>query len=791
MNSCKLNCFEITNAASLRMKYRTVDVKGPFDAALADGDLAERNLQQLVKRIQFEEKTPVAIARGGAEPLLAIPADHKLRRIEYELTLDVATLTPRDETAEITLANGGDHDRIAIALLNWYLRAPLFRDDRLWSTGSSTYFNKRPLNYLRDDRDIDIYRGFGFRIGRVGGRLGLWVRLVHRYTEARWLLDTYDSSAIHQELKMRHLLYHYGHKWFPVQLLGLTGKSIEDHCFVPDGATSAVSVYDYTMSAVGRKNQPAWIESLDPRSEAIAFRYPNNEKKRVGAAGLCKLMVQTEDPRVRSVHTLSILEPAVRMKETQRMLQSHLQGASFGDVPICIRTTPLEVEPRTFRIPTQEFGQGKQLRVGRNTAAGEVSVRDFARKRMDYLLDPEGGFAVHSSLDAQYLIVPLSQERKVVEDFQNRLEKTVCSLIKRGYGFTTVVYDDTNARTLKQQVDAINEALLRAEVISGRGVLMLPARAQPDLHNHLKRRLGERLNFQCVDARKVREFYEVSPHNGRANFIVKGPVQSRYVSYLRYTAMGLLLVNRQWPWILPDGTHYDMYVAIDVLHNTAAFTFFGQGGKQCIVRSVRSEQSEKLLRKQVRAVVYETLRTDLKNGGAVPRSIVARRDGRAFQSEWRGFKDAIEQLTTDGLLPVDVKYGMIEVHKRTAEGMRLVEEDRTSFLNPRIGSWTPINSNEGLICTTGLPFSLRGTADPLLVRVSAGNLDLGKVLEDTFAMSLLCWPKPDGFIRLSIDLKLCDDNLRAVASLADDDEAEFGEDDPEEAEERQAVGWNG
>jgi hypothetical protein len=134
---------------------------------------------------------------------------------------------------------------------------------------------------------------------------------------------------------------------------------------------------------------------------------------------------------------------------------------------------------------------------------------------------------------------------------------------------------------------------------------------------------------------------------------------------------------------------------------------------------------------------------------------------------------------------------MIEVHKQTAEGMRLVHEDSTGFLNPRIGSWTPIDDKEGLICTTGLPFQLRGTADPLLVKISAGDLDLAKVLEDTFAMSLLCWPKPDGFIRLSIDLKLCDDNLRAVASLADDDEAEFGEDDLEEAEERQAVGWNG
>lgn len=792
MQCHNLNCFEVTNAAALRMEYSIVKVDGPFDPELGDGDLAERNLQQLVKRVQFEEKVPVALARGGSEPLLAIPADHSLRRTEYELTPDVATLTVTPGAKTLSL-DGSDStaDRLAIAFLNWYLRAPLFRDERLWSTGSTTYFSKRPLNYLRDDRDIDVYRGFGFRLGRVDGRLCVWVRLTHRYAESRWLLDAYDAAAIHQELKMRHTLYHYGNKWFPVQLLGLTGRSIGEHKFVPDGASRSISVYDYTMQAAGGGRRPAWIEQLNPNSPAIAFRYPGNEKRRVGAAALCKLLVPTEDPRVRQVHRLSILDPGPRIKETQQSLEAHLQRATFGETPICIRSAPLQVEPRVFAVPAQEFGQGKTLRVGRNAANGEVGLKEFARKRMDILLDAEGGFAVNSSLDAQFLIVPSTQERKVVEDFQSRLEKTVCSLIKRAYTLSRVVYNDAGARTLKQQVDCIEEALAQAGAASGRGLLMLPARAQPDLHNLLKRKLGDRLQFQCVDARKVRDIYELRPQNGQADFQVAPGLASRYVSYVRYTAMGLLLVNRQWPWVLPGGTHYDQYIGIDVLHNTAAFTFFSQGGRQCTVRTVRSEQSEKLSRKQVETVVYETLRSQLTGGAPLPRSIVGRRDGRAFRSEWLGLRDAIERLKREGLLPADVLYGMVEVHKSTAEGMRLLAELESGYSNPRIGAWTRIGDNEGLVCTTGFPFQFRGTADPLLLRVSAGNLDLAKLLEDTFAMSLLCWPKPDGYIRLSIDLKLCDDTLRAVASLADEDEAQFGEADFDDAEERQAVGWNG
>jgi hypothetical protein len=169
MNTCNLNCFEITNAAALKMEYRTIRVDGPFDPELGDGNLAERNLHQLVRRLQYEEKIPVAIERSGAQPCLAIPASHQLGRIEYELTPDVATLTPQDEVKVVDLAGrDSNSERVALSFLSWYLRAPLFKDDRLWSTGAFTYFNKRPLNYLRDDRDIDVYRGFGFRIARVG-----------------------------------------------------------------------------------------------------------------------------------------------------------------------------------------------------------------------------------------------------------------------------------------------------------------------------------------------------------------------------------------------------------------------------------------------------------------------------------------------------------------------------------------------------------------------------------------------------------------------------------------------
>jgi len=793
MSIHNLSCFEIENASALRMDYRLVNLDGPFDSNLGDGDLAERNLQQLVKRLQYDERIPVAIERFGPEPRLAIPANHLLKRTEYELTPDVATLTPQNEVHALSFSSGGAADRIGLAFLAWYFRTPLYKEDSLWSSGPSTYLSKRPLNYRQDNREIDVFRGFGYRLGWVCNRLCVWIKLTHRYAESSWLLEGYSLDDIQQKLRMRHFLYYYGHRSFPVQLLGLTGKSIAEQCFIPDGSRDPISVYDWTLREASGDHPPPWIQSLDHHSPAIAYRYPSNEKKRSGAAALCKLLVQTEDERVGAVHRMSIVDPQARFAELRKVAETYLARATFGDTPIRIRSTPVQVEPKVFAVPAQEFGQGKTLRVGRNPAADEVPLTQFAKKRWDFLLDPEGGFAVNGSLDAQYIIVPESLERSIAQDFQNRLEKTVRRLAKRSYSFSRIVYADADTRTLKRQVDSITDSLHKANAQSGRGLLILPAHAHRHLHNFLKRKLASSFHFQAVDAGKLADFYAPHAQNGRAVYAVADSSASLYVSYLRYTAMGLLLVNRQWPWVLHDGTHYDMYIALDVLNHTAAFTFFSQGGRHCYVQTVESQQSEKLLRQQVRSVVYEALRNQLRQGGPAPRFIVLRRDGKAFRCEWFGFRDAVEQLKRDGLLPEDVLYGIVEVHKTNAEGVRLAEESRDESLrNPNIGAWEILNPKEGIICTTGFPFRLRGSANPLLVRIAAGELNLEYVLEDTFDMSQLCWPVPDGCIRLSIDLKLCDETLRSVASAADDDEGQFGEEETDDGttDERLAVGWN-
>jgi hypothetical protein len=184
----------------------------------------------------------------------------------------------------------------------------------------------------------------------------------------------------------------------------------------------------------------------------------------------------------------------------------------------------------------------------------------------------------------------------------------------------------------------------------------------------------------------------------------------------------------------------------------------------------------------VAKVVYEGLKQDLPDLDRPPRSIVLRRDGRLFEAEWQGFEEAIKKLVDEGALPRDIVVGAVEVPKHQSLGIRLVERTSDGLENPRLGAWEKLSATEGIVCTTGWPFGIPGTAEPLMVRVVRGKLDIKCVLEDTFGMSQLCWPTPGGCMRLPIDLKLCDEHLRAFAAKADEDSAVFGETLEEEDE---------
>jgi hypothetical protein len=578
---------------------------------------------------------------------------------------------------------------------------------------------------------------------------------------------------------MRHMLYHFGNRLYPVQLLSVTGKNIDEQKFTPQNA-EPTTVYEYTMKNTGA-HPPQWITTLNPSTPAITYRNPGNEQRRYGAAALCKLLLKTDDAATRNFHSLSILRPDKRMERTQSVIRRYLHKGMFNGTLIKISDSPLEKNRKAFPVPAQLFGQGKVLDVKKNG----IPLSDLGKTRLRFLQNPSIGGLITRGFNAQYLLAPSSLKRAIVEDFKDRFEKAVHEFFHGPYSMELILFDDTKARTLKEQSDSIINKCIDSD-LHGYGVLVLPRTAQPDLHNFVKRTLWNKVQFQCVSAENLSNFYQLTIKN---DFKVKTDLESRYSSYLRFTALGLLIVNRKWLWALNDALYYDVYIGLDVLNNHAAFTFLYDNGKECFTQIDKSKQKEKLIASQMKMIIYDNLikvAKDLKKQNKAFQSVILHRDGRTFFSEWKGFKAAIDQLQNEQILPRDIVTGIVEVHKTSSFGFRLMSRDNDRVNNPVIGSWETLNEREGIVCTTGDPFPLRGTANPLYVIIPHGNPVIEKILHDIFALSQLCWATPGGCSKLPIDLKISDELLKPVASDADENEAVYGEmKDAEEGSEQE------
>ena len=138
--------------------------------------------------------------------------------------------------------------------------------------------------------------------------------------------------------------------------------------------------------------------------------------------------------------------------------------------------------------------------------------------------------------------------------------------------------------------------------------------------------------MQCADAEKLRSYYIDQVSGGKSRFGVVPRLEGKFRSYLRNLALGLLIVNRQWPWVLAQPTCYEAYIGLDVLKPMAAMSFFFEGGRRCVLRAAEAKAAEKLTSRQVNGMILKGLRADLAQLDAPPRSIVFRRDGCAFYS---------------------------------------------------------------------------------------------------------------------------------------------------------------
>ncbi len=713
-----VNLFEIADQRRLACQYRLLRVGG-----IPEGDKYEHYPNQLVKGLSYGLQRPVALLRRSGALHVAIPRDAPLPAPEFQLTPHVAVLEPLDELFTLDLGRL-DQETLPVALrfLAAAFQSELYGSRELWGD-KYTYYWKRPR---REVGHMQIFEGFSFRVVAVNStQLALCLDVTYKYADARWFTDFANGDM--GDYQMRHFLYHFGNKWYPVQFLNPTGRSIREQKFIAWGETHLV--YDYTIEKCG-ECPPAWIQRLNPNGPAILYRYPGSQKESYGAAQLCKLLYRTSDPQVVRLHHYSILSPEERWRKILQTVRRHFATAHLGEVPVKLSDSPLRVASRPFPIPSFEFGRNAKLQVKRHKDDEGIPLKRLGVERMNLLSDPQGGTFTSTPFDTQYVLLPTSMPSQIQDDLigrktsgdfvPGRVIESVGALYPHPYSPLPILYDDKDRRTLASQVDAIQEALDRANVKRGYVLLVLPEKPHPKLHNKIKRALWSDLQFKCARSlsdqpkkKAIRNFYT---QRDDGEWFVSDADEQDYASYLRYLALGILLVNRKWPF---------MPVFI--------------------------------------------------------------RDGNSYGCERSGAGNGLKRLADERCLSGNLRTGTVEVHKKSAIPLRLLDTQLSEVRNPSVGSPYVLNTKEGFICNTGYPFRLKGTVRPLHLKIVDGALDIELILEDVFAQALLAWSAPDRCLRLPITISLCDLFLQPIASVAEEDDDEDLEDDEEELAEEMST----
>src|SRR5712692_3253155 len=786
---CFRNRFELLNQAEITLDYRLLNVGG-----LPQGPHYDKQINQLAKMVSYQTRRPVALVPTGSGHALALPADVAAPAREQPLTPHVAILSPSDDVYQLTLENVDESSApIAISFIGYALRTPLMNSHDLWQSGRA-YFERASLTALDHKAEVDVFPGFTWSIvlGREN-RISLSLDATFSYVERRWLSE-YPNPREAARFGTR-VLYHFGQSLYVVQIVGVTGQSISEQKFIAGGRGIATDVFTYTRAKWANAPAP-WISSLDPNSPAITYRNPGSEQERYGALSLCKRALSTTDPRLKRLHRYSILDPAPRLRRIRDVVKLRFSSAHLNGQTLKFASEPEQIPRRVFPVPGLTFGRGARLEIGSGVAEDgvvRVPLANLGKARMELLLSPTAGPYVRTPFDAQYLLWPSNSPRAINEDFERRFVSTMRQLSGQpAYNLKRILYDDGGPRTLYRQVRAVTAALNENQIDRGYALVVLPEGAAQDLHNFLKTKLWPNVQLQCATAAKLVSYYDRS--SGKCHASQEGKLRG----FVRNCALGMMVLNRKWAWTLTDPLHYEVYVGIDVLNQMAGLTFVYRHASNIFFRHAQCKHKERLTTAQLRELLTTHIREDAKHAVGPFRSLVIHRDGRSFESELQGLDLAAADLMRDGILTLDAVVGSIDIRKRSSEHTRIfMGPDSSRVTNPQIGT-AELSGREGVICTTGLPFTFPGTASPLSAVIAHGNLNLEHALEDIFRLSQLTFTAPESCNRLPLTQKLTDDLLEPISSESDDEaalyEQEISEDEgghdetPTDLEDAQRVG---
>lgn len=729
------NVFPFLNLSELATQYRLYEIRG-----LKRNVDYYQNRQTLIHRLSYQLKHPVTIIELDGKPCLVVSADAPDVPDRFQLIRGVVYFNLTGSTVDLDYSlRTPENDEICLRFLRFMVQSALFENAQLWQPGSGgPFFEKTPV---QDFGEILLFQGFSVRPTFIeSGQLGVCVDVQHKFI-SKVPLPTYLTERTFQQYKAAHCIYHFGHQWYEIQLSEVSDLNVSEE-MIPDG-DNWVSLLEYAIKH-SRKPIPEDLASIAQDASVVHYLTNQNED-RAAIAALCHLVYDSGHPSVQEYHPRTVLKPGVRRFKIHQSVEKYFQEITFGNVTLEVSPTPEQAPQKVFILPDYRFGNGHRLSVRRTAEAEQVTLDKVGQKRAELLSNPKVGMYVQERFDRQYLLLPQTVGDSFGSVFVEDLQKAVDRLYPAGDGYRpeVIYYPDRGFRTYIEQGKAILKTVEENGVQSGYAVVMLnPTSTLPRQHDPLAALVIRRLKDFDLFAATIhsamgKDCYEQRyDANGQPFYAARAYKNGKLHGYLRNVALNkVLLTNEKWPFVLDTPLHADVIIGIDVKRNTAGYIVVNKKGDRIwSLPPVQSTQKEQLSSEQIRACLVEVLSKEAERAPYPLVRIVIHRDGRMYECEIEGAKQAVDLLKTKGILPENATLTILEISKSAPVSLRLfgiVGGSGQIVNNPQIASYR-IVGNDGYLCATGRPFLRNGTVNPLHVRYVEGELAFESCLEDIF-----------------------------------------------------------
>lgn len=767
----RLNAFPLVLPPGMTLGYRlwTIDPV-PHTPELREkirGELRWRLLQRPVAQRYVGDRFVYLVADGGKSATVEYAGDGAI----------LYRIAPTDEVRTIALDGlDGTGDpaeaELAAALLQQdlirYLRhnpalVSGYRGDEFFDLAVDAPYHgsgRRAGGHPRGAPAVDIFRGFTFRIVPIAG-VGLCAVLdvqttyIGRRTMADYVANGGLPRSVDGGYGGTRWVNDYGTMKQSVYLVKMTDRTIGE---VTRG--DARSTYDYLCG-----QYPQLRRRIAPGDRAATIMYrPGDEREESrhypAAATLLKPKFGVGSQEVRDTGDVAAFPPEEREPRIADAV-AHLGGMPLGGGRLTLGA-PVRRPQSLLALPDLVFGPAEgptTLRAGERTQ-GDIGVRrDWGRRKLDALR--RYGPARIVPFVNPYVVYPAALENeRLLDDFLDRTG-TFCGTFGRApFAPEADPYrDNALARDIIAKVRGLADGGRAGLVLLGLPVD--PARAA-QVYAAVKS--GINLPIKCFSAAKLR-------HEAR---------NRRLDRYADRNALNLLVENGARPWGLAQPLNYELQIGLDVARTKQGgllgTTVVGApDGTDVHFQHREIDRRERIPPQIIGPLVLDELNRFFTMYGRAPRSILFQRDGRFFEVELRGIRNALKKFVEAHPGEPSPVWAAVSIEKRTAVPLRLFVDSEGPAERALSGSYFIQGPTVAYLVLAGGPNLRQGTPQPIRVEIVDGSgpcADLLPILGDIFDLSQLNWGAPEIDIRLPITLRFNDQKLERYALEPDEDDEE-------------------